>query len=214
MINRSNLKKEDLMKNFNLTGKVTVITGATKGIELGIAKTFAKNSAELALIRRNVKSGEKALLEIRNISKKKSMFYSCDVGKYIQVKKTCDQILSDFNKVDILACSAGWTVKAPLENMDIKIWNKAIAVNLNVAFYFIRNLINSMLNNKYGNIIILGSSVIWNGAGISQYYPATKVALPCIVKGLSYEYLPRGIRANIISPALIDTPMLRERSRR
>jgi len=211
MLNRSNLKKEDLMKNFNLAGKVAVITGATKGIGLGIAKTFAENGAELALIGRNVKSGEKALSEIKNISKKKSMFYSCDVGKYIQVKKTCDRILSDFNKVDILACSAGWTVKAPLENMDIKIWDKAIAVNLNGVFYFIRSLINSMLDNKYGNIIIIGSSVTWNGAGGGLHYPATKAALSGIVRGLSYEYLSRGIRANIISPALIDTPMLRER---
>lgn len=205
------MKKEDLMRNFDLNGKTAVITGATKGIGLGIARTFAENGAELALIGRNIKSGKTTLSEIKDISKKKSMFYSCDVGKYSQVKKTCDQILSDFNKVDILVCNAGWTVRAPLEDMDIKIWDKAIAVNLNGVFYFIRSLINSMLDNKYGNIIIIGSSVTWNGAGGGLHYPATKAALSGIVKGLSYEMLTRGIRANIISPALIDTPMLRER---
>ncbi len=147
------------MKKFDLTDKVAVITGATKGIGLGIAKAFAENGAELALIGRDIKNGEKALSEIKDISKKKTMFYSCDVGKYIQVKNTCDRILSDFNRVDILVCNAGWTVKAPLEDMDIKVWDRAIAINLNGVFYFIRSLINSMLDNKYGNIIIVGSSV-------------------------------------------------------
>ncbi|MCD4670997.1 MAG: SDR family oxidoreductase [Actinomycetia bacterium] len=199
------------MGKFDLAGKTAIITGATKGIGLGIAKAFAENGAELALIGRDVKSGEKALSEIKNISKKRSMFYNCDVGEYIQVKKTCDLILSDFSRVDILVCNAGWTVRAPLKDMDIKIWDKAIAVNLNGVFYFIRSLINSMLDNKYGNIIIVGSSVTWNGAGGGLHYPATKAALSGIIKGLSYEFLSQGIRANIISPALIDTPMLRER---
>lgn len=199
------------MRNFDLSGKTAVITGATKGIGLGIAKALAENNAEIAMIGRNVISGKKALSEIKDISKNKARFYSCDVGEYDQVKKVCGQILSDFNKVDILVCNAGWTIKAPLEDMDIRIWDKAIAINLNGVFYFIRSLINSMLDNKYGNIIIIGSSVTWNGAGGGLHYPATKAALSGIVKGLSYEYLPRGIRANIISPALVDTPMLRDR---
>jgi 3-oxoacyl-[acyl-carrier protein] reductase len=199
------------MKKFDLSGKVAVITGATKGIGLGIAKTFAENGAELALIGRNIKSGEKALSEIKSISDKKVDFYSCDVGEYDQVNETCIKILKEFGKVDILVCNAGWTTKAPLKDMDIKVWDKAIAVNLNGVFYFIRSLINSMLDNKYGNIIIIGSSVTWNGAGGGLHYPATKAALTGIMRGLSYELLPQGIRSNIISPALTDTPMLRSR---
>ena len=199
------------MKKFDLSGKVAVVTGATKGIGLGITKTFAENGAKLALIGRNIKSGENALSEIKSISNNEARFYSCDVEQYCQVKKTCSKILSDFGRVDILVCNAGWTVKAPLKDMDIKVWDKAIAVNLNGVFYFIRSLINSMLDNKYGNIIIIGSSVTWNGAGGGLHYPATKAALTGIVKGLSYELLSQGIRANIITPALVDTPMLRER---
>ena len=199
------------MKKFDLSGKVALITGATKGIGLGIAKTFAENGSELALVGRNIKSGEESLSEVKSISKKKARFYSCDVGVYSQVKKTCAKILKDSGRVDILVCNAGWTTRAPLEDMDIKVWDKAIAVNLNGVFYFIRSLINSMLENKHGNIIIIGSSVTWNGAGGGLHYPATKAALTGIMKGLSYEFLPRGIRTNIISPSLTDTPMLRGR---
>ncbi len=199
------------MRKFDLSGKVAVITGATKGIGLGIARAFAENDAELALIGRNIRSGEKALSEIKSLTKKETRFYSCDVGEYEQVKETCDKILKEFGKVDILVCNAGWTTKAPLKDMDIEVWDKAIAVNLNGVFYFIRSLINSMLDNKYGNIIIIGSSATWNGAGGGLHYPATKAALIGIMRGLSYELLPQGIRSNIISPSLMDTPMLRDR---
>jgi 3-oxoacyl-[acyl-carrier protein] reductase len=199
------------MKRFDLTGRTAVITGGTKGIGLGIATAFAGSGARLAIIGRDKKTGVKALSQIRDISKERSEFYRCDVGDYEQVRSTCQCILKDLKKVDILVCNAGWTVNAPLENMDIEVWEKAIAVNLNGVFYFVRNLINQMLDNKYGNIIIVGSSATWNGAGGGLHYPATKSALVGIVKGLSYELLPRGIRANIITPALIDTPMLRTR---
>lgn len=199
------------MEKFDLSGKTAVITGGTKGIGLGIAKALAKNGAGVSLVGRDLKSGKKALSEVENISNKKAAFYRCDVGEYEQVSRTCKLILKDFEKVDILVCNAGWTIKMPLERMDIEVWEKAIAINLNGVFYFIRSLINQMLENNYGNIIIVGSSVTWNGAGGGLHYPATKSALTGIVKGLSYELLPRGIRANIITPALIDTPMLRER---
>ena len=72
------------MKKFDLTGKVSVITGATRGIGLGIARVFAENGSELALIGRNSERGGQALEEIKRISKKKSIFYSCDVGEYDQ----------------------------------------------------------------------------------------------------------------------------------
>ena len=199
------------MKKFDLSGKTAVITGGTKGIGLGIATSFAGSGARLAIIGRDKKNGEKALSKIRDISKEKSQFYSCDVGQREQVRKTCRHVIKDFKKVDILVCNAGWTVNVPLEKMDIEVWEKAIAINLNGAFYFIRNLINQMLDNKYGNIIMVGSSATWNGAGGGLHYPATKSALAGIVKGLSYELLPRGIRANMITPALIDTPLLRTR---
>ena len=199
------------MKKFDLSGRTAVITGGNKGIGLGIAKALAGGGAETVIIGRDIKSGEKAVKALKAISGEKTIFYRCDVGVYAEVKNTCDAILEEFKKVDILVCNAGWTTNAPLETMDIEVWDKAVAINLNGVFYFIRCLINQMLDNKYGNIIIVGSSVTHNGAGGGLHYPATKAALSGIIKGLSYEFLGRGIRANLISPSLIDTPMLRSR---
>ena len=143
------------MAKFDLSGKVAVITGGTMGIGLGIAKTFAENGAELALIGRNIKNGEKALSEIKEITKKKARFYSCDVGEYEQVKETCGKILSDFGKVGILVCNAGWTTKAPLKDMDIKV---RIAPSPTGLFHMgtaRTALFNYLYARKYGGRFVL-----------------------------------------------------------
>ncbi len=199
------------MKNFDLTGKVSVITGSTRGIGESIAKTFSKYGSDVVIIGRNEKRGEEVSGQIKEQHKKECLFFKCDVSIYDEVKTTCQKILNRFGKVDILVCNAGWTARSPISEIKIDVWDKAIAVNLNGAFYFIRCLINSMLNQNKGNIIIIGSSTTLNGSGGGVHYAASKAGLIGLVKGLSYELLPKGIRANLITPALIDTPLLRER---
>jgi len=199
------------MNELDLSGKVSVITGATKGIGKGIAETFARHGSKVALIGRNKERGKEVSKQIRTACNTECIFYGCDVGIYKEVKGVCKKILDDFRKVDVLVCNAGWTVRAPINKMKIEVWEKSVAVNSSGAFYFIHSLINSMLEQKKGSIIIIGSSTTLNGGGGGVHYAASKAGLIGLVKGLSYELLPEGIRANLITPALIDTPMLRER---
>jgi len=199
------------MSDLDLSGKVSVITGATKGIGKGIAETFARHGSKVALTGRNKERGKKVSSQIKAIYNTECIFYDCDVGEYKEVKGACKKILDDFGKVDVLVCNAGWTIRAPINKMKIEVWEKAVAVNLSGAFYFIHSLINSMLEQKKGSIVIIGSSATLNGGGGGVHYAASKAGLIGLVKGLSYELLPKGIRANLITPALIDTPMLRER---
>ena len=199
------------MNDLDLSDKVSVITGATKGIGKAVAEAFARHGSKVAIIGRNKERGEEASRLIRTKHNTDCIFYGCDVSTHKEVKDTCKKILNRFKKVDILVCNAGWTVNMRINEMKIDIWDKAIAVNLSGAFYFIRFLIDSMLKQKKGSIIIIGSSATLNGGGGGVHYAASKAGLLGIVKGLSYELLPKGIRANLITPALIDTPMLRER---
>ena len=199
------------MDELNLSGKVSVITGATKGIGKAIAEAFAAHGSKVAIIGRDKKRGKEVSKLISVKHNTDCIFYSCDVGIHKEVKYTCQKILDKFKKADILVCNAGWTISAHINEMEIDVWNKAIAVNLNGAFYFIRYLIGPMLRQKKGNIIIIGSSTTLNGGGGGVHYAASKAGLIGLVKGLSYELLPKGIRANLITPALIDTPLLRKR---
>jgi len=129
------------MSDLDLSGKVSVITGATKGIGKGIAETFARHGSEVALIGRNKERGKEVSKQIKTSYNTECIFYGCDAGEYKEVKGACKKILDDFGKVDILVCNVGWTVRAPINKMKIEVWEKAVAVNLSGAFYFIHSLI-------------------------------------------------------------------------
>ncbi|MCL5985689.1 MAG: SDR family oxidoreductase [Actinobacteria bacterium] len=199
------------MKNLSLSNKISVITGATKGIGAEIARLFAEAGSKVAIIGRSEDKGIEVKSQIEKACTSKCVFYRCDVANYAEVKATSKKILIDFGGVDILVCNAGYASIAPLNEMKIEEWEKAIDINLSGVFYFIRSFINSMLEKKKGNIIIIGSSTTATGSGGGVHYAASKAGLLGIVKGVSYELLSRGIRINIITPAVIDTPLLRER---
>lgn len=199
------------MTEFDLMGKISVITGAAHGIGKSIADKFCAHGAKVIVIDINDEEAIKTVTEINKKYKDSCSYMHCDVIKFDNVKNTCEKILNKYNNIDILVYNAGWTVKAPLPQIDLSIWQKALDVNLNGAFYFIKCLIEPMIENKKGNIILIGSSTTWTGSGGGIHYAASKAGLSGLVKGISYELLSKGIRANLITPAVIDTPLLRDR---
>ncbi|MCL5771281.1 MAG: SDR family oxidoreductase [Actinobacteria bacterium] len=196
---------------FDLTGKTAVITGAAHGIGKGIAEKFCQHGSQVIIIDINDDEAKKTVEEINKKYNGACEYLNCDVTKFEKVKNTCEEIINKYKKVDILVYNAGWGSRIALAQMDESVWHKAMDINLNGAFYFAKCLIEPMLENKKGNIILIGSSTTWNGGGGGVHYAASKAGLIGLVKGISYELLPKGIRANYITPAVIDTPLLRTR---
>jgi 3-oxoacyl-[acyl-carrier protein] reductase len=199
------------MKKIDLTGKTTIISGGASGIGRQVALTFAENGSNIAIIDINDVEGNKVVSEIQEKYKTRSLFFHCDISDYGMVRVSCDKIIKEFKRVDNLVCTAGYGSRAPLENMDIAEWKKSVDININGPFYIVRSLIGNMLENKKANIILIGSATVLSGSGGGVHYSTTKVAQYGLMKGLAYEFLSRGIRTNIVTPHLIDTPMLRKR---
>ena len=199
------------MKETNLTGKTTIISGGASGIGRQVALTFAEHGSDIAIIDINEAEGNKVVSEIKGKYKVKALFVPCDISDYGMVESSCDKIIKEFKKVDNLVCTAGYGSKAPLESMEISEWKRSVDININGPFYIVRSLINNMLENKKANIILIGSATVLSGSGGGVHYSTTKVAQYGLMKGLAYEFLSRGIRTNIVTPHLIDTPMLRKR---
>ncbi len=199
------------MKETNLTGKTTIISGGASGIGRQVALTFAEHGSDIAVLDINEAEGNKVVLEIKEKYKIKALFVPCDISDYGMVKASCDKVIKEFRKVDNLVCTAGYGSRAALESMDISEWKRSVDINVNGPFYIVRSLIGNMLENKKGNIILIGSATVLSGSGGGVHYSTTKVAQYGLMKGLSYEFLSRGIRTNIVTPHLIDTPMLRKR---
>ena len=199
------------MRQTNFTGKTTIISGGASGIGRQVALTFAEHGSDIAIIDINEAEGNKVVSEIKGKYKVKALFVPCDISDYGMVESSCDKIIKEFKKVDNLVCTAGYGSKAPLESMEISEWKRSVDININGPFYIVRSLINNMLENKKANIILIGSATVLSGSGGGVHYSTTKVAQYGLMKGLAYEFLSRGIRTNIVTPHLIDTPMLRKR---
>jgi len=195
----------------DLGGKISVITGGTSGIGLEIVKTFVRHNSNVIFIGRDQKKGKEISGDLDDPQGIRCVFMKCDVGEYKEVKSTCEKIIDEFGKVDILVPNAGTEFTESINEIKIEHWKKVIDVNLGGPFYFIRYCIDSMLAQKKGNIIIIGSAVSLSGAGGGMHYPASKAGLKGISARVNYELLSSGIRANIISPGVIDTPMLRKK---
>ncbi len=192
-------------------GKVTVITGGASGIGRAIALTFAKKGSNLAIFDINAKEGKAVCGEITKNFEVNAEFYNCDISNYELVKMKAAEIINNFGKVDNIICAAGFSTKESIEKIDINSWNKAIDINLNGTFYIIKSFIADMIARKSGCIIIIGSATIYTGSGGGVHYAATKAAQYGLMKGLAHELLSKGIRINIITPHIIDTPLLRSR---
>jgi len=200
------------MPEFDLSKKIAVITGGAHGIGKAIADNFSRHGAKTIIVDINDEEGLKTADNInKSCGGEHCHYMHCDVTKFENVASVCNDIVNKHKRIDILVYNAGWTARHSLADMDVSIWHKGIDINLNGAFYFAKCCAATMLKNKNGNMIFIGSSTTWTGSGGGVHYSASKAGIIGLVKGISYELLSKGIRANYITPAVIDTPLLRDR---
>ena len=204
----------------DLKGRVSVITGGTAGIGLAIAKSFFTHDSSVIITGRDKEKGEAALEQIislktgyREISaqKQQAVFMQCDSGNHDEVKAACENIIKKFGKADILVLNAAMEHAEAINEVEPKTWQRMVDVNISGAFYFVRYLTSKMMEQGYGNIIMLSSVAKITGAGAGVHYPTTKAALSGLMARINYELLSKGIRSNMISPGMADTPMLRKK---
>ena len=211
--------KRETTRELDLKGKTAIVTGGTSGIGIAIAESFCMHNCRTAIVGRDSIKGKDAENRIRDqytvtgktVEEDICTYHQCDVGIAKEAEATCSNILKEFGKVDILVINAATEFEESIIEIKPENWQRVFDVNVNGAFYFIRFLIGSMLENKNGNIIVIGSVVSRTGAGGGMHYAASKTALIGIVNRINYELLSKGIRANMISPGVIDTPMLRKK---
>ncbi|HHV84176.1 MAG TPA: 3-oxoacyl-[acyl-carrier-protein] reductase [Tepidanaerobacter syntrophicus] len=192
----------------NLSSKVCLVTGGSKGIGRSICIEFAKNGADIAL---NYSSDEKAAVqtaeEIRKLGAKVETFKT-DVSDFQQVEKMVKDIYDKFGRIDILVNNAGITKDALLLRMTEKEWDKVIDVNLKGVFNTSKACVRYMLKQKQGGRIINISSIvgIYGNAGQTNY-AAAKAGIIGFTKSLAKELGSRDITVNAIAPGFIRTDM-------
>ncbi|HTS20085.1 MAG TPA: 3-oxoacyl-[acyl-carrier-protein] reductase [Verrucomicrobiae bacterium] len=189
-----------------LENKVAVVTGAGRGIGRAIALRLAGEGAAIAACGRTLANVESTTAEVAKTGSKAAA-YAVDVSNGAQVAETCEKIVKEFGRVDVLVNNAGVTRDQLLLRMTDEEWDTVLDTNLKGAFNFTKSVSRGMLKQRSGRIINVTSIIGLTGNAGQSNYAASKAGLIGFTKSVARELASRGITANAVAPGFIVTDM-------
>jgi NAD(P)-dependent dehydrogenase (short-subunit alcohol dehydrogenase family) len=191
-----------------LAGKTTIITGGTSGMGEGIAFKFQSEGSNIVLGGRDITRGEAIAGKIREQGGRVE-FVPGGVEEISVNRKLVETAITGFGSLDILVLSAGRLGLGKITDLTVEEWQKTVDVNLNAVFYLLKYALPVMQHNGGGSIVIIGSVAAFHAFPGHPAYSATKGALVALVRQVAADYGP-SVRINLLCPAQVDTPLLRE----
>jgi NAD(P)-dependent dehydrogenase (short-subunit alcohol dehydrogenase family) len=196
------------LKQFSLEGKVTIVTGASRGIGRATALAFAKAGSDIVLTSRKVQDLEKVAEGIR-AEGRRALVINAHLGKMEDVRKVADTARAAFNKIDILINNAGTSpVFASFLETEDRLWDTVMGLNLK-GLYFLSQAVARIMKEQGGGCIINVSSIdgflpeMDNGV-----YAVSKAGVIMAGKVMARELAPYNIRVNTLAPGFVHTRLL------
>ncbi|RJX20954.1 MAG: 3-oxoacyl-[acyl-carrier-protein] reductase [Ammonifex sp.] len=190
-----------------LSGKVGVVTGASRGIGRAVAKALAASGADVMI--NYVSRAEDALAVAAEIESmgRRAVLFQADVSRPDEANNLIENALSSFGRLDILVNNAGITRDALLLRMKDEDWDAVVNVNLRGAFNCTRAAARPMVKARWGRIINISSVIGLMGNAGQANYAAAKAGLIGFTKAAARELGPRNITVNAVAPGFIRTEM-------
>ncbi len=191
-----------------LAGKTAYITGAASGIGHAIAQLFAKEGAKVAIADLNQAAADAAAAGIVAAGGK-AIGLAVDVTNEAQVDATVDKAADQLGGIDILISNAGIQIVKPLVDFPFADWKKLLAVHLDGAFLTTRAALRHMYKQgRGGSVIYMGSVHSKEASVLKAPYVAAKHGLEGLAKVVAKEGAEHGVRANVICPGFVRTPLV------
>jgi len=191
-----------------LEGKVALITGAASGIGKRIAEVYAKNGAAIAIADLNLAGAQATAKEITDAGGK-AIGVAMNVTDEAEVDDGVAEVIKQLGKVDILISNAGIQIVKPIEEFSLAEWKKMLAIHLDGAFLTTRACIKDMYRRGDGGAVIyMGSVHSHEASKLKAPYCAAKHGLLGLARVLAKEGGPKGVRANVICPGFVRTPLV------
>ncbi len=197
-----------ILDKFKLDGKIALVTGSSRGLGKVSAMGLAEAGATLVINSTHIEGAQKVADEIK-AKGGKAIAIEADVSDQQQVNAMMDEIMSQFNQLDIVFNNAGIAAVSPAEEMPLEQWQKTIDVNLTGVFLVAQAAGKIMLKQKQGSIINMASmsAHIINVPQKVADYHAAKAGVVALTRCLAAEWAPSNVRVNAISPGYHKTEM-------
>ena len=193
-----------ILNKFDLTGKVAIVTGASRGLGQAMALGLAEAGADIAMISTDAANLEETEVAVLKLGRN-TLAIECDVGDGEQIKIAIDQVLETFGGVDILVNNAGIIRRAAAHKYSDEDWGDVINTNLTGVFRFCRRVGKVMLAKKRGKIINIASLLSFSGGINVPAYAASKGGVTQLTKALANEWAISNIQVNAIAPGYFAT---------
>jgi 3-hydroxybutyrate dehydrogenase len=202
------IKSEVLAARKALTGRVSLVTGSTSGIGLGIARALAAAGSDVVLNgfgKPEIIADAQSQIAALNVR----VFHSAaDMANPEAIREMIETTLASFGRLDILINNAGIQHVAALQDFPAEKWDAILAINLSSAFHTSRLALPAMVQNKWGRIINVASAHGLVGSPFKSAYVAAKHGIVGLTKVIALETAEQGITCNAICPGYVYTPLV------
>jgi gluconate 5-dehydrogenase len=192
------------LNDFSLTGKVALVTGASRGLGRLFALGLARAGADVAITSRTVDSLEKTKKEVEALGRR-AFPVALDVRSYDSIQAAVAKVEKDFGRIDILANNAGCNIRKPAIDVSWDDWNTVLDTNLRGSFFVAQAVARGMMQRSYGRIINIGSVTAVAGyAGLGPY-GASRGGIKQLTMSLADDWGSSGITVNCLAPGWFQT---------
>ncbi len=194
---------------FDLTGRVALVTGGSKGLGYAMARALAGAGAEIVITSRHLDEATEAVERITAETGRDGLALERDVTVREQVEDMTRQAMDRFGKVDILVNNAGINIRKPLLEFTDDEWHQVMDVNINGPFLCSQAVGRHMVAQGYGRVINIASMLSFVTIPGRAAYSSSKAALIQITRTLALEWAQSGVTVNAICPGPFETPLNR-----
>jgi 3-oxoacyl-[acyl-carrier protein] reductase len=187
----------------DLTNKVTLITGGSRGIGAACVKYFIQANSKVAFTYKQRKDeADKLAGQFKDVLPVKA-----DMESETEINACVEEVIKKFGKIDILVHNAGIWNDGTIEKLTLDGWEELMRINLTSNFLFVKAVLPSMKQNKFGRIINISSTAGQRGEAFHSHYAASKGGMISFTKSLAIELAPFNITANSVAPGWVDTEL-------
>ena len=184
-------------------GRICLVTGASRGIGAAVAAALAADGHRVALLGRDAAALEKVAASLPG----QTLTLLADVTDAGAVEAAFERVERDWGPVEVLVCSAGAGMAAPIAETSDSDWARMLELNLTAPFRLIRRALPSMTERGWGRVVVIASVVAKRGEAQVAAYTASKHGVLGLVRAAAAELARTGVTVNAVCPGYVDTPM-------